>query len=130
VKRENYLQVPTGCSGQRFDVVRNNTTLSTTQHYFAFIGDLCVRLELCFSMYCFVLFYVLFVCKCVLLPLGVNPIAVKYLYITRIIFSAVSTVSVYHTLSLKHALESDHCNSRSPDNWPITPLPYLDYVLY
>jgi hypothetical protein len=46
--------------------------------------------ELCCSMYCFVsimccsiyslfvLFYVLFVCKCVLLPPGVNPIAVKY----------------------------------------------------
>jgi len=33
-------------------------------------------------MYCFVsivLFYVLFVCKCVLLPTGVNPIAVKYI---------------------------------------------------
>jgi len=31
-------------------------------------------------MYClFVLFYVLFVCKCVLLPQGVNPIAVKYI---------------------------------------------------
>jgi hypothetical protein len=46
--------------------------------------------ELCCSMYCFVsimrcslyclfvLFYVLFVCKCVLLPPGVNPIAVTY----------------------------------------------------
>jgi len=33
-------------------------------------------------MYCFVstvLFYVLFVCKCVLPPLGVNPIAAKYI---------------------------------------------------
>ena len=27
----------------------------------------------------FVLFYVLFVCKCVLLPPGDNPIAVKYM---------------------------------------------------
>jgi hypothetical protein len=38
--------------------------------------------ELCFSVYCFVsivLFYVLFVCKCVLPPPGVNPIAVKYI---------------------------------------------------
>jgi hypothetical protein len=38
--------------------------------------------ELRCSMYCFVsivLFYVLFVCKCVLLPPGVNPIAVKYI---------------------------------------------------
>jgi hypothetical protein len=34
------------------------------------------------SIYCFVsivLFHVLFVCKFVLLPLGVNPIAVKYI---------------------------------------------------
>jgi hypothetical protein len=41
--------------------------------------------ELC-SVYCFVtivLFYVLFVCKCVLLPLGVNPIAVKYIISNR-----------------------------------------------
>jgi len=33
-------------------------------------------------MYCFVstvLFYVLFVCKCVLLPPGANQIAVKYI---------------------------------------------------
>jgi hypothetical protein len=31
-------------------------------------------------MYClFVLFYVLFVCKCVLLLPGVNPIAVNYI---------------------------------------------------
>ena len=38
--------------------------------------------ELCGSMYCFVsivLFYVLFVCKCLLLPPGVNPIATKYI---------------------------------------------------
>jgi len=39
-------------------------------------------IELSFSMYCFVsivLFYVLFVCKYVLLPLGFNQIAVKYI---------------------------------------------------
>ena len=53
--------------------------------------------ELCCSMYCFasimccsmyflfVLFYVLFVCKCVLLPPGVNPIAVKYIKAYHII---------------------------------------------
>jgi hypothetical protein len=38
--------------------------------------------ELCCSVCCFVsivLFYVLFVCKCVLLLPGVNPIAVKYI---------------------------------------------------
>ena len=38
--------------------------------------------ELCCSMYCFVsivLFYALFVCKCVLLPPGVNQIAVKHI---------------------------------------------------
>jgi hypothetical protein len=35
---------------------------------------------MCCSMYfLFVLFYVLFVCKYVLLPPGVNPIAVKYI---------------------------------------------------
>ena len=38
--------------------------------------------EFCCSMYCFVkivLFYVLFVCKCVLLPPGVDTIAAKYI---------------------------------------------------
>jgi hypothetical protein len=38
--------------------------------------------ELCCSVYSFVsivFFYVLFVCKCVLLPPSVNPIAVKYI---------------------------------------------------
>ena len=39
-------------------------------------------------MYClFMLFYVLFVCKCVLLPLVVNPIAVKYIISTCVIYS-------------------------------------------
>jgi hypothetical protein len=50
-----------------------------------------ISFKICCSMYCFVLlfcvlfwvdnvlFYVLFVCKCVLLPPGVNPIAVKYI---------------------------------------------------
>jgi hypothetical protein len=50
-------------------------------------GPHCSNLFLCWSMYFFVLFYVfffsfcvLFVCKCVLLPPGVNPIAVnKYI---------------------------------------------------
>jgi len=38
-------------------------------------------------MYClFVLFYVLFVCRCVLLPPGVNPIAVKYIISYHVVF--------------------------------------------
>jgi len=41
----------------------------------------------------FVLFYVLFVCKCVLLPPGVNPIAVKY------IISSYHIISYHNTLT-------------------------------
>ena len=56
----------------------------------------CVVLsELCCSTYCFVLivlFYVLFVCKCVLPP-GVNPIAVKYIISCQYYIISYSIVS-------------------------------------
>jgi len=39
----------------------------------------CFVSTMCFYVLLFVLFYVLFVCKCVLLPPGTNPIAVKYI---------------------------------------------------
>jgi hypothetical protein len=59
--------------------------------------------ELCCSMYFFVsivLFYVLFVCKCVLLPLGVNPIAVKYIisYLHDVLKIFVKVFMIINTL--------------------------------
>jgi hypothetical protein len=41
------------------------------------------------------LFYVLFVCKCVRLPPGVNPIAVKYIYIYIISYHIIIAGSLY-----------------------------------
>jgi len=62
-------------------------------------------------MYClFVLFYVLFVCKCALLPPGANPTAVKY--ISNHIISYIS----YHIAMTQSSTKiCQSCCSK----WPI-----------
>jgi hypothetical protein len=57
--------------------------------------------ELCCPMYCsvsIVLFYVSFVCKCVLLTPGVNPIAVKYIISYHTSYHINHIIS-YHIIS-------------------------------
>jgi len=58
----------------------------------------------------FVFFYVLFVCKCVLLPLGVNPIAVKYIvsYHTHNLVSFHSTTALLWRLKVAGQQQQQH----------------------
>ena len=62
-------------------------------------------------MYClFVLFYALFVCKCALLPPGVNPIAVKYIISYHIISYRIIS---YHIMWCCAATEHSPPNTTS-----------------
>jgi hypothetical protein len=60
-----------------------------------------------------VLFYVLFVCKCALLPPGVNPIAVKYIsYIYIYIYIYIYTHTHTHTYIPTYSADAMHYPSR------------------
>ena len=99
---------------------------------------LCIVLcRLCCSMFYFVsivLFYVLFVCKCVLLPPSVNPIAVKH--ISHIILwpSEISMTSGAHLPQYEFFLLSQYSmlllHKADLFNPTFSHLPYCRYSLH
>ena len=84
-----FLRQMPGCTSQRRDTVRTLTNYWIVLFYVLF----CVDNVLLYVM--FVLFYVLFVSKCVLLPPGVNPIAVN-----KYIMSWINIISLRLWISL------------------------------